>query len=211
VLSYAVDYEFLAEIVNKSTSLTGSLSKLKSSSGSSNSGGGGSSGSPTGGYTNVKGIGNVSNGDGTVLTKSGSYDPKTGNYSITNYKTGEVKTGKGSQSDYDKEYNKFLGGGETQSTGLHWLDGKIGKPERILSPEQTASFNKLVDLLPKLDVLSIALPKIPDFSKINNTSKSTTIDKGITIENLNVQTNSATNLVSQLQSLVRLTNVQYST
>lgn len=37
-------------------------------------------------------------------------------------------------------------GGETSKTGLHWLDGEDGKPERILSAQQTKDFNKLVDM-----------------------------------------------------------------
>lgn len=50
-----------------------------------------------------------------------------------------------------KKQNKFKSGGETNVTGVHWLDGKIGKPERVLSAEQTKAFNKLVENLPKLN------------------------------------------------------------
>lgn len=45
----------------------------------------------------------------------------------------------------------FKRGGETQLTGLHWLDGEQGKPERVLSAEQTQAFNKLVDIAPTLN------------------------------------------------------------
>jgi len=61
----------------------------------------------------------------------------------------------------------YADGGETQSTGLHWLDGTKGRPERVLSSEQTKSFNKLVDYLPNLlsnlnisSMISSYIPKI---------------------------------------------------
>jgi hypothetical protein len=53
------------------------------------------------------------------------------------------------------DLKSYDNGGETQSTGLHWLDGKFGSPERVLTSEQTVSFNKLVNMLPKLDIKSI--------------------------------------------------------
>ena len=70
----------------------------------------------------------------------------------------------------------YKDGGETQLTGLHWLDGEIGKPERVLTSEQTASFNKLVEMLPSLpsiDVVKNWLPNIqlPDFSSMFSGSK----------------------------------------
>lgn len=45
---------------------------------------------------------------------------------------------------------KFRKGGETEGTGMHWLDGTKREPERVLSAEQTASFNKLIQMLPSL-------------------------------------------------------------
>lgn len=54
----------------------------------------------------------------------------------------------------DAEWNKvkhrygFYTGGETQGTGLHWLDGSLNKPERVLSAEQTQAFNKMVEIMP---------------------------------------------------------------
>jgi len=54
------------------------------------------------------------------------------------------------------EYNdleahvKFKEGGETSKKGLIWADGELGKPERILSGEQTQSFNSLVKNLPSI-------------------------------------------------------------
>jgi len=49
----------------------------------------------------------------------------------------------------------YAEGGETQKTGWHFLDGKTGSPERVLTSEQTASFNRLVDMLPTLDITKI--------------------------------------------------------
>ena len=59
---------------------------------------------------------------------------------------------------------------------------------------------------------NIKLPQIPNFtSNINNINKSGSNNNGgITIQNLNVNTQNANNLVAQLQSLNRLTNIQYT-
>ena len=54
---------------------------------------------------------------------------------------------------------KYAEGGETQSTGMHYLDGKVGKPERVLSPVQTTSFNQLVKDLPSLTTVMDNLMK----------------------------------------------------
>lgn len=45
---------------------------------------------------------------------------------------------------YKKQYG-FYRGGETSMTGLHWLDGEPGKPERVLSYEQNRDFTRLTD------------------------------------------------------------------
>lgn len=73
----------------------------------------------------------------------------------------------------------FNTGGETQKTGLHWLDGEIGEPERVLSVQQTKDFNKLVtyvpDLLDSINTSKNLIPdiRIPDLNK--SQSQSTTI------------------------------------
>jgi len=46
---------------------------------------------------------------------------------------------------------RFLRGGETQQTGLHWLDATRQRPERVLSARQTELFGRLVDWLPNLE------------------------------------------------------------
>lgn len=57
--------------------------------------------------------------------------------------------------------SRFATGGETQTTGIHWLDGQVGKPERVLSAEQTQSFNKLVNNLPKVSPILENLKNLP--------------------------------------------------
>lgn len=61
-------------------------------------------------------------------------------------------------------FRKFETGGETQETGLQWLDGKKGKPERVLSAEQTKSFNRMVEIMPdfmrKMELFSTIAPSM---------------------------------------------------
>jgi hypothetical protein len=76
--------------------------------------------------------------------------------------------------------DQFASGGETQKTGLHWLDGSIGKPERVLSAEQTEAFNKLVadipTLLKSMDITKSIIAKMPSFdvSKLITGTQNTT-------------------------------------
>ena len=78
----------------------------------------------------------------------------------------------------------YADGGETQSTGLHWLDGTKGKPERVLSSEQTTGFNKLIqnipDLLNGIDITKnlisrINLPNLSGISNNNSTSSNSQV------------------------------------
>ncbi|AFQ46261.1 phage tail tape measure protein [Desulfosporosinus meridiei] len=88
-------------------------SSIKEPTYSSGSGGGSSGGSSGTSITNVKGVGNVveTNGQVTINTKSGSYNEKTGQYSITNYKTGQTLYRNGSKEEYEENYAKFHEGG----------------------------------------------------------------------------------------------------
>jgi hypothetical protein len=85
------------------------------------------------------------------------------------------------QVDYYKnlgyEVGKYAKGGETQKTGLHWLDGNPGEPERVLSAEQTKSFNKLVEnLIPTNQIMEKVLNvfKVPNFN-IPSVSKNNSV------------------------------------
>jgi len=111
-------------------------------------------------------------------------------------------------------------GGEVSKTGPIWVDGKAGLPERILSSEQTFSFNKLVKNLPSLismmdNLKNISLPtinfSIPNYTPIfaGNNGRSTTNDYGIKIENLTVVANDVSALKSRLSSLARTTREDY--
>lgn len=62
---------------------------------------------------------------------------------------GDIITATTDINEIKKKYG-FATGGETQRTGWHWVDGKIGEPERILSGSQTKDFNKLVEGMPDL-------------------------------------------------------------
>jgi len=80
-------------------------------------------------------------------------------------------------------------GGTVDYTGLAWLDGSKNRPERVLSPSQTESFDKLVDYLPSMNL-----------DNINSTSQ----DVATEIYNINidkVQTNDAKEFVDNLRKL----------
>lgn len=100
--------------------------------------------------------------------------------------------------------NNFDTGGETQRTGLHWLDGKIGKPERVLSSEQNNSFTKLIDMLPKLNMLSnISIPKMPQFNPVLSGNNTPSINNNYTIKIDRVVTENVTDFMNQLKRIVR--------
>jgi hypothetical protein len=52
-----------------------------------------------------------------------------------------------------------------------WIDGKPGKPERILSSEQTESFSKLVDNLPKVTPILENLKNLPILQSASGITK----------------------------------------
>ena len=111
---------------------------------------------------------------------------------------------------------KFKKGGETSKTGIHWLDGESGSPERVLSAEQTKDFNKLVDVLSNSnfqDILKsaispmsgIATPKIPNVTarqgitlQIDNFIKADTITKDSIPELKKIQVNAMEDLKNLL-------------
>lgn len=105
--------------------------------------------------------------------KKWSLDPKTGSVSRAGGIPADVW-----QSN-KKKYG-YLKGGETDRTGFHWLDGSQKLPERILSPEQTQSFNKMVEYLPNV------INKIEQFEKTDNNTSSAEvvfhIDKMVNVE-----------------------------
>ena len=51
------------------------------------------------------------------------------------------------EGNFDANKRGFKTGGTTERTGMHWLDGKPGAPERILSPGQNKEFEKLLGTL----------------------------------------------------------------
>lgn len=63
----------------------------------------------------------------------------------------------------------YANGGLSTTTGLHWLDGTLAKPELVLNPNDTQNLLKAVNLTEKLGNLT----KIPDFSKILTKTKET--------------------------------------
>lgn len=196
----------LSALVDKSISLPNSLSKLSN----------GSSGS-SGGSSRTNNTGNSSLG--SYLS---DYEERV--------KERQYNNDGSAYTDYDKD-GKVIGGGIAGTEDLDsnggiilvkkkyhnggWVgeDSKNLKSDEIPAILQKGEFVLSKDMLanlPKLDILSnIPIPKMPDFSKIN-TSSSTTNNNGITIQNLTVNAKSANDLVAQLQSLSRLTNVQYS-
>jgi len=148
----------------------------------SSSGGGGGGGSSH----NVPGIGNVNtdpNGNVTVNTKSGSYDKATGNYTITDNKTGETYTGNGSQSDFDKEYEKHHEGGWVGNafSGLSGLldNLKFDEVPAILQTGEFVLSRKMID-----NIASLGNRRNATFSNAGNTDNSRVINQNIAIHSL---------------------------
>lgn len=65
-----------------------------------------------------------------------------------------------------KYVKKYLEGGLSYGTGLAWLDGTPQRPERVLSPYQTALFEDLLKTLHSIRSFqapaAVVSPKIPD-------------------------------------------------
>lgn len=62
---------------------------------------------------------------------------------------GDVVTSDRDIESIKRKYG-YVSGGEITKTGWHWIDGEIGKPERVLSVQQTKDFNKFVTYIPDL-------------------------------------------------------------
>ncbi len=78
---------------------------------------------------------------------------------FVNSETKKVTQSSGSVNSFVPGMQAFSTGGEANFTGPAWLDGTKKRPERVLSAEQTESFNRLVATLEKgsspVDGLSI--------------------------------------------------------
>ena len=152
--------EVMSQINNSSSGTSASSNNSGSSSNSSSGSSSGSSGSS----------GNSSSTSGTFANPlSLNSNSGSGVYSIVENNGKLYNVDKNTGTVYASW--KYKEGGETEKSGLHWLDGESGKPERVLSSEQTLSFNKLVNFLPKLGNLTNF--KIPNFNNLalaNNTA-----------------------------------------
>jgi len=183
----------LAEIVNASTSLPDSLS------GGSNSGSSGSSGSSS------------SNENDFNVTKRGSYNPDTGNYSITD-EDGNTHNGNGSLEDYENDFDRYHDGGwvgeKPKNLKLNEIPAILEKGEFVLSKEMISGLPNLMDIT-KNYMNNIKLPQMPNFtSNINNVNKSGSNGGNIIIQNQTIITPNVDNFKSQMSSLMRMTKTQ---
>lgn len=60
---------------------------------------------------------------------------------------------------------KYATGGIADYTGLAWLDGTPSNPERVLSPEQTKSFDSLVGIMDNLRSSGVSMETISNMAK----------------------------------------------
>jgi len=183
----------LAEIVNASTSIPDSLS------GGSNSGSSGSSGSSS------------SNENDFNVTKRGSYNPDTGNYSITD-EDGNTHNGNGSLEDYENDFDRYHDGGwvgeKPKNLKLNEIPAILEKGEFVLSKEMISGLPNLMDIT-KNYMNNIKLPQMPNFtSNINNVNKSGSNGGNIIIQNQTIITPNVDNFKSQMSSLMRMTKTQ---
>ena len=76
-----------------------------------------------------------------IMKKTGSYDTKTGNYTIKDPKTGQTTTGSGSRADYDKAYSSYGsssgGGGGGSSSSKSSYQNSLTKYQNMIA-EQAA-------------------------------------------------------------------------
>lgn len=75
---------------------------------------------------------------------------------------------------------RFASGGIADFTGPAWVDGTASQPERILSPHQTASFDKLVSIMDSLEASGFSLDSLRSSimdSRIHIPSLAPAIDK----------------------------------
>jgi TP901 family phage tail tape measure protein len=125
--------------VGTATSLYAQLAAMQAGVGSINGYvGGGTGTTSTGGYTTTV---TDSNGYKKTQTQSSSEYYSSANQSNLN--------GLSSIPGVTVSTQKFARGGESSKTGMHWLDGEIGRPERVLSSTQTKDFGRLVQDLPR--------------------------------------------------------------
>ena len=149
-----------------------SLASSITNSGSSSSGS--SSGSSYSGSN-----GNTSD---MTITKNGSYNQDTGNYTITK-PDGSVTTGNGSESDYEKKFSSFDTGGTNNKTGLAMLHGTNANTETIFN---ATDGKKLWDFVHNLDITSIL--KNIDVTKIMENLKIPKLD----LSNIKLPSNNLT-------------------
>jgi TP901 family phage tail tape measure protein len=99
----------------------------------------------------------------------------------------------------------FKTGGESSKTGMHWLDGEVGKPERVLSSTQTKDFGQLVTYLPSaLTSIESIMDKI-SLTNVNNTQPGNTIYQIAKLELPNLTNDSGLqNLITNIEDLPRL-------
>lgn len=93
----------------------------------------------------------------------------------------------------DLSYSVYATGGQSRQTGFAWLDGTPERPERILSPEQTESFDNLVGLIEDVDFSSIK-ETLDDFGRLSDYMSRINIDNPM--KNFDLNTNDATNNVT---------------
>ncbi|MGL6175129.1 MAG: phage tail tape measure protein [Cellulosilyticaceae bacterium] len=120
---------------------------------------------------------------------------------------GTTSTVKPTDSNYDKTVNameddnvkkrkKYKNGGITNRTGWHWLDGNVGNPERVLSAEQTKSFDRMIQYIPTFNT---SMDKL--LRNINGVNGS----RGggdIIIENINLpQVKNGTDFVKEMKNI----------
>lgn len=94
------------------------------------------------------------------------------------------------------QYELYDQGGEAK--GIGYMPKDTIKPERVLSPEQTKSFNSMVAMLPNINrTFEGILGKI-GLPKFDSTNKSITNNRNVTITNMTVVANNANEFMQSL-------------
>lgn len=153
--------------------------------------------------------GSSSGGSGGSSNSSASSSRDPSKITVTNPTTGVQFYIKDGTEDNYKGYifsgGGYAEGGETQRTGLHLLHGKPGKPERVLSSDQTISFNKLAsNIVPITNVMDrmINLVKAPSFTPINNNNAPSQPSKTYEFHNVTIKANNPMEFLRGIDNLI---------
>lgn len=177
-----------------------------SSGGNSGGGGGGGNGFPRSGSVKTNSLPlNIRSGAGTNYRVLGTM-PKGASLTVTGESGGWAQIEyRGIKGWASKQYLAYDQGGLAKGKGVLLKD--VNTPERVLSPQQTKSFDKLVDNLTVNPILS-ALTKnnIKGTSNFNRQNEKIGETKQYYFSNFTVEADNISEFISSLEGMIPISN-----